>query len=51
MIAPAVQKISDFLAAIAREMEAGQVVPSDDLRLAARRLEAQAEMMDEGIAE
>lgn len=47
MIAPALHKIAAFIEDLAKELEAGHVIPSDDLRLAARRLLAQAEMMDE----
>lgn len=51
MIAPALRKIADYIQALAAEMEAGHVVPSDEVRLAAKRLDAQAEMMDEGLGE
>jgi hypothetical protein len=47
MIAPALHKIADYLKDLAVAIERGEVIPSDDLRLAARRLEAQAEMLDE----
>ena len=47
MIAASIRKIAEYLASVADDIEAGQVVPSDDVRLAARRLLAQAEMMDE----
>jgi hypothetical protein len=46
MIAPALRKIAERLQAIAAELEAGHIVPSDDVRLEVRRLAAQAEMMD-----
>lgn len=47
MIAPALHKIAAFIDALANEIEAGHIIPSDDIRLAARRLLAQAEMLDE----
>jgi hypothetical protein len=45
----ALHKIADFIKALADEVDKGELVASDDLRLAATRLNAQAEMMDLGL--
>ena len=50
-IATALRKIADNLRDYADEIEAGHVVPSDDLRLEARRITIQADDMDEGLHE
>ncbi len=47
MIAPALRKIAEDVNDLARELESGSVIASDDLRLLARRLINQAEMLDE----
>ena len=49
MIAPALRKIAEFLTELAKEIEGGHLIASDDIRLAAKRLNAQAEMLDEGL--
>lgn len=46
-IAPSLRKIAEDVSDLAREIESGQLIASDDLRLAARRLMAQAEILDE----
>lgn len=45
----ALHKIAEFVKALADEVEKGEVVASDDLRLAARRLVVQADDMDAGL--
>lgn len=45
----ALHKIDDYVKTLADEVEKGELVPSDELRLAATRLNAQAEMMDLGL--
>lgn len=45
----ALHKIADFIEALADEVEKGELVASDDIRLASTRLLAQAEMMDLGL--
>lgn len=51
MIAPALHKIAERLERAACELDAGHIVASDELRVEARRLMMQAEMLDEGLAE
>ena len=46
MIAPALRKIAAKLIDLAVEEEAGHIIASDDVRLEARRLLNQAEMLD-----
>jgi hypothetical protein len=46
MIAPALHKIADYIKALADELDKGQVIASDDIRLAAKRLVAQADTLD-----
>ena len=50
-VAGTLRGIIDRLAKHAAELEAGHIVPSDDLRLEARRLVMQAEAMDLDLAE
>jgi len=45
----ALHKIAEFVKALADEVEKGEVVASDDLRLAARRLVVRADDMDAGL--
>jgi hypothetical protein len=45
----ALHKIADYVKALADEIDKGELVAIDDLRLAATRLNAQAEMMDLGL--
>jgi uncharacterized protein YaiI (UPF0178 family) len=46
VIAPALDKIADYIKALAEDMRQGNVVASDDIRLAATRLNAQADTLD-----
>lgn len=45
----ALHKIAEFVKALADEVEKGEVVASDDIRLEARRLVVQADDMDAGL--
>lgn len=51
MIADALRKMTDRLGAMCQQLEAGHTIEADDLRTEARRLIAQAEMIEEGLAE
>ena len=42
-------KIAELVKALADEVEQGELVASDDIRLAARRLVVQADDMDAGL--
>ena len=45
----ALHKIAEFIKALADEVDKGELIASDDLRLAARRLVVQADDMDAGL--
>ena len=45
----ALHKIADFIKALADEADKGELIASDDIRLAARRLVVQADDMDAGL--
>jgi len=45
----ALHKIAKFVKALADEVEKGELIASDDIRLAARRLVVQADDMDAGL--
>lgn len=51
MIAPALSKVAERLSMLAAQLEAGHPIEADDLRTEVRRLYAQVEMIEEGIAE
>ena len=45
----ALHKIADFIKALADEVDKGELIASDAIRLAARRLVVQADDMDAGL--
>ena len=45
----ALHKIADFIKALADEVDKGELIASDDIRLAARRLGVRADDMDAGL--
>ncbi len=45
----ALHKIADFIKALADEVDKAELIASDDIRLAARRLVVQADDMDAGL--
>ena len=45
----ALHKIAEFIKALADEADKGELIASDDLRLAARRLVVRADDMDAGL--
>lgn len=45
----ALHKIAEFVKALADEVDKGELIASDDIRLAARRLVVQADDMDAGL--
>ena len=51
MIPTAIHRIAADLRKIAAEIEAGHPVDPQDIHTAARRLDAQAEMIEKGLAE